>query len=178
MVKLTDGPPYQKAEVYMVRNPLLSGVGTHAEMIAADNLLITELPLVFPGGSIPIDGTMTPITQIVAQLTQHRDGLLLGDQLRAQLHNVVAATDAEFTVLQAAIREVEAFAGANLGRNSDKFAALGFTPPKKAVKSPAVKAEAAVRGNATRTARGTKGKNQKKAIHGTVPPPAESPSKK
>ena len=35
------------------------------------------------------------------------------------------------------------------------------TAPKKAVKTPAVKAEAAVRAKATRVARGTKGKDQK-----------------
>ena len=37
------------------------------------------------------------------------------------------------------------------------------------MKTPAVKAEAAVKGKATRVARGTKGKNQKKTIHGIVP---------
>jgi hypothetical protein len=162
----------------MVRNALLNANSSHESIINAENILITELPLAFPAGVIPIDGTMTPVAQIVTLLTSHRDGLLAGDQLRAQLHNTVTGTDAQLTAVQTAVRGIEAFAAGTLGQTSQNYAKLGFTPTKKPVKTAAVKAEAAVKGNATRTARGTKGKNQKKSIHGTVPPPTETPAKK
>jgi hypothetical protein len=74
---------------------------------------------------------------------------------------------AELTV--SPLREgVKSILVAKLGKSSTLLLGYGFTPAKVVVKSPAVKTAAAVKGKATREARGTKGSVQKKAIKGNV----------
>jgi len=62
------------------------------------------------------------------------------------------------------------------GPTSPVLADFGFSPSKTAVKTPEVKAEAAEKALATRKARNTLGKQQKKNIKGTVSPAAPATS--
>jgi hypothetical protein len=158
----------------MATNPLLNTSSNTSEQIDAEELLIEQLPLAFPGGSIPIDGVLTPVTQIVTVLKNVVTAQRKAISLKTQTHLAVVDADTQLAAARAMVRDIGNFAEVSLGRSNPQFAALGFASNKKAVKTPAVKAEAAVRGKATRTARGTRGKNQKKAIHGA---PATTPNK-
>jgi len=62
------------------------------------------------------------------------------------------------------------------GPTSPLLADFGFSPTKTAVKTPEVKAEAAEKAIATRKARNTLGKKQKKNIKGAVSPAAPATS--
>jgi hypothetical protein len=55
------------------------------------------------------------------------------------------------------------------GEQSGPLADFGFAPPKAATRTSEEKALAAKKGKATRDARGTKGKQQKKGIKGVLP---------
>jgi hypothetical protein len=158
----------------MATNPLLNANSNASELIDAEELLIEQLPLAFPGGSIPIDGVLTPVTKIVTTLENLLAAQRKAVSLKSQSHLAVTDADTQLVAARAMVRDIGNFAEVSLGRANPQLAALGFTPTKKGVKTPAIKAEAAVKGKATRVARGTKGKNQKKTIHGT---PATTPAK-
>jgi hypothetical protein len=57
---------------------------------------------------------------------------------------------------------------ARYGANGTQMMQFGFVPTKRAKKTAQTKAQAVAKGRATRTARSTKGKVQKKAIKGVV----------
>jgi hypothetical protein len=66
------------------------------------------------------------------------------------------------------LRALKAYLTNTYGSTSPILADFGFSPPKTAVKSPAVKTAAAEKALATRKARNTMGKVQKKAVKGNV----------
>jgi hypothetical protein len=71
---------------------------------------------------------------------------------------------------------VRGIAQARFGRDGAQLLQLGFAPAKPIQKSVKVKALAVARSQATRTARSTRGKQQKKSIHGTVTTTGTTPA--
>jgi hypothetical protein len=74
------------------------------------------------------------------------------------------------------IRQFIAFVLATFGEDTTILADFGLTPRKPAVISPATRVAAAAKAKATRTARGTKGKVQAKAITASPATPAAEPA--
>jgi hypothetical protein len=157
----------------MARNPLIASNSNRTEILKALNTLIVQLPVVFASTTIPIKGVMTTIAQLVALLKGAVTAIEAADQTKAAAHNAAVVAEAQIASVRSLVPDLQDFARAALGANSNQFALLGFSARKKPVKTVAAKAEGIARGAATRQARGTKGKNQKKGIHGA--PVASAP---
>jgi hypothetical protein len=67
------------------------------------------------------------------------------------------------------IEAVHHTAAAEFGLTSDEYREFGFQPPRPPQRTPESKVIAADKLRATRKARGTKGKRQRKALKGSVP---------
>ena len=123
--------------------------------------------------SLVIGGQSLTTAQIIAPLQARLASSTAAQSTRAAWQNAVKADTDEraktkdfFSGLRKAL-EV-AFAGA-----VDSLADFGLTPPKKRVVSPEKKVAAALKAKATRAARHTLGKKQKKSITGTTPAPTQ-----
>jgi hypothetical protein len=161
----------------MSRNPILVAGIAKSLVINAENTLIEQLSNAFPADAkIPINGELMTIPQIVTLLKNSKTALQTAEALKAQAHTAVVDSDTQLAAVRAVVLDLQNYAVLTLGRTSDKLALLGFAAPKKGVKTPETLVVAAAKGKATREARGTKGKNQKKGIHGAVP--AEAPAVK
>jgi hypothetical protein len=101
-------------------------------------------------------------------------------QSRIDLSNVIAASQATWhsqvvsgqalsAKLTPILRGLRQYVINAYGETSPVLADFGFTAPKKRVMTPEQKAAAAVKAKATREARHTMGKVQKKSVKGTVP---------
>ncbi len=91
---------------------------------------------------------------------------------RAALQQAVSderASDASVAPLRASMKK---YLQARYGVTAPELQRFGFTQGRPGKPTPAVKASAALKAKATRVARGTKGTQQKKVIHGTVASPA------
>jgi hypothetical protein len=119
--------------------------------------------------SLPLAGT-----------TYTPDDLVKLVQSRIDLNNVIAASRATWlsqvasnqalsAKLTPILRGLRQYVVNAYGETSPVLADFGFTAPKKRVLTPEQKATAAVRAKATREARHTMGKVQKKNVKGTVP---------
>jgi hypothetical protein len=126
--------------------------------------------------SIPVLGqSMTP-TAIVAVL-QERIGT--GQAAIAAAAARAAATKAdelELTKTDAFVSALRLVVQGMYKQTPGTLADFGLKDRKVAKPSAETKAAAAAKSKATRAARHTMGKNQKKAIHGTVVSPAPAPS--
>jgi hypothetical protein len=92
--------------------------------------------------------------------------------LRTALRNRADALPGAEKLVSAFYAVLPQYIGSN-NADQEKF---GKQPPKaRAPRTAEQKAEAAAKAKATRAARHTMGKNQKKAIKGQVPPPAATP---
>jgi hypothetical protein len=115
-----------------------------------------------------------------------RDGSYTRDELIAELTGMVTAAEATKTANQTwritvqAERAVEvkmrplrdgihAILQARFGKDSTQLTQFGFVPSKATKKAAVTKAAAVQKGKATRTARNTMGKVQKKSVKGTLP---------
>ncbi len=95
---------------------------------------------------------------------------------KTQWHTLVAAERAlnrSVSRLRAAMRR---YLEALYGADNQKLQDFGFTPAAAPKTKVAVKAEAQVKAKATRSARHTMGKRQKKDIKGTEPAPQPAPA--
>jgi hypothetical protein len=164
----------------MSRNAILISTSNRTELLKALNTLIVQLPVVFSNTTIPIKGVMMTIAQLLALMKAAVSAIETAEQTKATAHNAAVAAETQIASVRAVVPDIQDYARLILGPTSNQLALLGFAPPKKAVKSVAVKAEAIAKSAATRQARGTKGKDEKEGIHGTVAPePAgETPSAK
>jgi hypothetical protein len=149
----------------MARNPILVTNGNRIRTLHAQRQLIDKLPTAFPAGArIPINGKLMAVLDIVAMLEGSVAAFVRIAQLKAELHAAVVDAATALKAVRAVVHDLRDYAIVTFGRGHNQLSQLGFSPPKQAKRSPAVKAVAAVKGKATRVARGTKGKNQRKAI--------------
>jgi len=124
--------------------------------------------------------TPTQVESLLQSLVDLRTGV---DALRAATRAKVVAEEAQAPPLRSQMAAYVVFVRATFGDSPDVLGDFGLKP-KKAKASPTIqqKATAAARRAATRKARNTLGKNQKKDVKGTVTtivastPPAGSPS--
>ncbi len=140
-----------------------------SSLVHTETTIIDEVDDAVPGAVIPVNGKLVPIAQGKALLQNHVAAMKLVDDLTGQRHNAVQAADALLDEAAEFVSGLRNYVAANFGVASDKYVTLGFTPPKKAVKTPAVLVAAAEKGKQTREARHTMGKVQKKAVHGAAP---------
>jgi hypothetical protein len=90
---------------------------------------------------------------------------------RTALHLAVVA-ERQVTAEVAPIRSgLKTVLQGRFGKSGAELQQYGFTPQKKAQRTAATKAGAALQGKSTRAARGTKGKKQKALIKGARPAP-------
>jgi hypothetical protein len=95
---------------------------------------------------------------------------------RAKWTAAVQASRASTKKLVPILQGLRAYLVNTYGPTSTVLVDFGFSPTKTVVKTPEVKAEAAVKAKATRKARNTLGKNQKKDIKGTTVSPVAAPT--
>jgi len=95
---------------------------------------------------------------------------------KAQYHAAVVAEETLFKTCQALWLALQSYARNLYAADPATLADFGFAPVKHTAPTPAVKAAAVEKAKATRAARHTMGKNQKKAVTGATPAPATSPS--
>jgi hypothetical protein len=120
--------------------------------------------------SIDIGNTSyTPVT-LVARLQTGLDAIKQSSNAKAAWQADVQTERNTLAALGPVLRYIKAFVVAKFGDaqdSSQKLGDFGFTPRKTRAKKVLVKAEAVGKMQATRVARGTKGKKQKAKIKGT-----------
>jgi hypothetical protein len=118
--------------------------------------------------SLPIAGsTYTPAD--LEKLVQSRiDSAGTVAAANATWHSTVTAHEALNAKLTPVLRGLRQYVLNAFGETSPVLADFGFSAPKAATKTPEQKAAAAAKAKATRKARGTLGKIQKKAVKGSV----------
>ncbi len=125
----------------------------------------------FPNGSqeLQVGGGSFTVTALTALLQGFVDNRAAVEASQAATKAKVQAESVQTPAQLAVIRAFESFVRATFGSSADVLADFGLAPPKAPVTRTAEeKALAAAKGAATRAARGTKGKNQKKDIKGTI----------
>jgi len=112
-------------------------------------------------------GAMT-CTEVVAELNGFVSAAQTTDADYNAWRNAVEAeraTELQVRPLRANLKSILA---GRYGKGGNKMAQFGFTPAKPVVKTSQSKTAAAVKAKATREARGTRGRQQKKTITGNV----------
>ncbi len=125
----------------------------------------------FPNGSqqLQVGGATFTVTSLTALLQGFVDNRAAVEASQAATKAKVQAESVQAPAQLAVIRAFETFVRATFGSSADVLADFGLALPKAPVPRTAEeKAVAAAKGAATRAARGTKGKNQKKDIKGTI----------
>jgi hypothetical protein len=148
---------------------------TRQSQLVIDQTLATQLPLLMATATVLVNKTRMTIGQIAPILLAHATAIGATNKARQTAKTAKAAETALYAQVKVIIAAVQIAAAALFGADSDEYAALGFSPRKAAKTSVATRYVATEKNKATRQARGTKGKNQKKTIHGTVPA-AEAPA--
>ncbi len=144
---------------------------TNAAQVAEISQMILGLRKHYPTGSttLQIGGVTYTVDSIVAILQQVVDQRAAVDAARVTLNTKLQAVETQAAASGVVIRGLETYVRGIFGSAPDSLADFGLTPPK--VRTPltaAQKAVAAVKRKATRAARGTLGKVQKKDIKGSV----------
>jgi hypothetical protein len=152
-----------------------NGKTTRQAKLVTDQNLATKLPQLMPNASILVGKTKMTVGQIAPILLAHAAAIAATDSARQQAKSASLSERQLYVQVKAIIAAVQIAAAALFGDTSDEYAALGFTPRKPSKTTVATRYVATEKSKATREARGTKGKNQKKTIHGTVPA-AEAPA--
>ncbi|MDP9036381.1 MAG: hypothetical protein M3O50_16390 [Myxococcota bacterium] len=118
--------------------------------------------------SLPLRGsTYTPAD--LMKLVQSRiDSTAEATATKAIWHSKVVADEALTKKLSPVLRALREYLINVYGERSPVLADFGFTPPKRATRTPEQKAAAAAKAKATRQARHTMGAKQKKGIRGAV----------
>jgi hypothetical protein len=133
--------------------------------------LITGVHKHFPNGSLVLAGQTLTTAQLVLRIQQDIDATVVADQAHdAWIEKVQLERDSH-TQLAPIIRALRSQVFAQFGDAKDAAGTLGdfgFSPRKVALRPVATKAGAAVKSRATRTARHTMGKVQRKQVKGTA----------
>jgi hypothetical protein len=125
----------------------------------------------YPDGSqsIPVGGatfTVTALTQLMQDFVDQRAAV---ETAKAAVQAKVGTERSRAPSQLAVIRAFETIVRGTFGNSADVLADFGLAPPKARVPMTAEqKAVAAVKREATRAARHTMGKNQKKAVKGAI----------
>jgi hypothetical protein len=167
---LSRSNPGAIARRSVMSNVLLSDKGTLAEVVKAEADWIEQLPTLLPNATINVNGVMMTIPQIVALLTSHSGTIRSVDASRVTTSELVVTQKAQRANVRQVALGLRVYVAANLGTASSAYSALGFQPTPRSQPSAEVKAEAVLKGQATRAKRHILGKKQRAAI-----PPASAP---
>ena len=139
-----------------------------AQVIAGIQKHLNSVPTLPLGGS-----TYTPADLV--KLVQGRiDASGVANTTKATWHSNVLAGRKLNTQVTPVLRALRTYVLNVYGAASPVLADFGFTAPKVTTRTPEEKAAAAAKAKATRAARHTMGKNQKKSVKGTVAAAAPS----
>ncbi len=134
----------------------------------------------FPSGQIVLARrTFNMPDDLVNLIQADIDTTDKADKARADWLALVQAQNDSHDALAPTLRMLQAYVVSQFGDTQDAgstLAEFGYTPRKVAELPVATKAGAADKGRATRTARHTMGKVQRKAVKGTVTPSAPEPT--
>lgn len=119
--------------------------------------------------SLPLAGTAYTPDELVKLVQSRIDLLNTIAASQATWHSQVVSGQALSAKLTPILRGLRQYVVNAYGETSPVLADFGFTAPKKRTLTPAQKAAAAARAKATRAARHTMGKLQKKNVKGTAP---------
>jgi len=125
--------------------------------------------------SLVLDGATYSSTDLVTLFTSWAAAVTLVTTTKAQWQAAVLAEHTLRTKLQSLWLALQAYARNQYGADPATLADFGYSPAKKAQKDPATLVAAAAKAKATRAARHTLGKNQKKDITGATTAPSTSP---
>jgi hypothetical protein len=118
--------------------------------------------------SLPLVGSTYTPADLVKLIQSRIDATGQANATKATWHSSVLAGETLNTQLTPVLRALRQYAINVFGATSPVLADFGFAPPKAATRTPEEKAAAAAKAKATRAARHTAGKNQKKAVKGNV----------
>ena len=153
----------------MARNPILISNSSAAVLTSSETKIVNNLPAVLGKVSIPINGKIMTVPQVVALIQSHLDATAHVASLRAQLKAAIQNEDTLHATVKAAVICIRGYVAAAYGEQSTQYASLGFAPRKPAQKSAKTKAQAVDKLLATRAARHTMGKQQRAKIFGDLP---------
>jgi hypothetical protein len=146
---------------------------TLAALLAAlVNGINTELAGVNP---IALDGVSYARADLLARIQAVLDAIASVKAARTTLSQVVASQKAAIVQGRSLRAAMKRFLQSKYGPNSPQLQKFGFAPARTPKTPIQTKAQAKVKAAATRTARGTKGKKAKLAIHGS-PAASTAPS--
>jgi hypothetical protein len=139
----------------------------------AESLLLAGTQKHFSNSaSLPFGGSTHAPTEIETALQRRMTAAGATGTARTAFHSAVAAERQARAETSKFVQQFRAFVLATFGEDLNALADFGLAPRKTTVKPPVVKVAAAQKARATRQARGTKGKTQKKAIKGATTAPA------
>ncbi len=144
--------------------------------------VIAGLEACFANAQLTLGGVIYATADLIKLLQGDIDASSATALPRAQLTAAVKAEHDSHQKVDPLLRFIKSFVIAQFGDSEDaapKLVAFGYTPRKARPKNVAVKAEAAAKAKATRTARNTVGPKAKSRIKGTPPngAPANGPAK-
>jgi hypothetical protein len=163
-----------------------TGKNNRAAAVAS---IITGAKKVFTNGKqqVPVNGTSMTVAAVLGQLQTIVDNRAATVAAQATAKSKVAAENEQAPALFAVVKAFEAFVRLTVGNDPEPLAGFGLEPHKAPTpQTPEAKAVAVVKREATREARGTTSKKQKRSVHGNVtatlvvtpaatPAPAASP---
>jgi hypothetical protein len=123
-------------------------------------------------GTIPtivLGGTPTAPSALVATLQAAIKGIDDATTAEKAFHDTVAAQNTALVAARAGLKALKTLVESQLGSTASIFGDFGFTVPTRKTPDEATKAAAVAKREATRAARGTRGKRQKAGIKGQVP---------
>jgi hypothetical protein len=126
--------------------------------------------------SLPIRGTSPTPLELKQALQGHIDDVDQADVARARWTDTVTAQRTSERRTMPMLSALKTFVTLKFGPDAVAVLAdFGFTPAKQVQKTVETKKQAVEKSRATRTARHTMGKKQKKAVKGTVPSSGAAP---
>jgi hypothetical protein len=133
--------------------------------------------------ALPLGGSTYAPADVVKIVQGRIDATAIANTTKAAWHSNVLAGRKLDTQVTPVVRALRTYVINVYGAASPVLADFGFAAPKATTRTPEEKAAAAAKAKATRAARHTMGKNQKKSVKGTVatlstsggaPPPTPS----
>ncbi|MGA2447557.1 MAG: hypothetical protein ABTD50_02645 [Polyangiaceae bacterium] len=118
--------------------------------------------------SLPLVGSTYAPADLVKLIQSRIDATGQADTTKATWHSTVATNEALNAKLMPVLRALRQYVINVYGATSPVLADFGFAPPKAATRTPEEKAAAVAKALATREARHTMGKVQKKTVKGNV----------
>ena len=141
---------------------------------AQEQKLLAALAEHFTGSAVlTLNGVAYKAKDLQKQIQAHLDAMSAADALRAKWQTAVVSANAADATVMGILPALRTHLISQFGDTSQTVRDFGFTPKTRST-TVAAQAEGIAKREATRAARGTKGKKQKEAIVGSVAPATAS----